>query len=286
MVEVFELVRRVLRPEGVLFLNLGDSYASSSTSAHHRGTANPRFNGRGQRQEAASPAENAPRIGVPPGLKAKDRIGIPHRVVFALQEAGWYWRDEVVWHKPAPMPSSVRDRTTPAHEFLFMLSKRARYHYDAAAIAEPVAESMRRRPDAMRFSSERPEVGPFRSASRRGAARKNAAAGRLVVGFQDRWDSAPPSEVRNRRSVWTVGHQPFPGAHFAVMPQRLVEPCVLAGARPGDLVLDPFAGSGTVGVVALRHGRSFLGLELNAEYAAMARRRIAGPLFAEASHGA
>jgi DNA modification methylase len=183
----------------------------------------------------------------------------------ALQADGWYLRSDIIYSKPNPMPESVTDRPTKSHEFLFLLSKSASYYYDAKAIAEPVAR----------------ERGPWvdTSEKQRGHSRRHA-------GFNGRYAEkiraeGPPKE-RNRHTVWTIATQPFPDAHFAVMPEALVEPCILAGSVPGDLVLDPFAGSGTVGVVAARHGRRFVGIELNPEYVDMARRRIAGPLFAEA----
>jgi len=208
LVEVFREVRRVLADDGTLWLNLGDSYAANRTYQ----VSPTKWSKLEQGQSAV----------VPPGLKPKDLVGIPWRVAFALQADGWYLRSDIIWAKPNPMPESVTDRPTKAHEYLFLLSKRERYYYDAEAIAER----------------------------------------------------------RNKRTVWTITTQPFPDAHFAVMPQALVEPCILAGSEPGDTVLDPFAGSGTVGVVALRHGRRFSGIDLNPEYVAMAQRRIAGPLFA------
>jgi DNA modification methylase len=177
-------------------------------------------------------------------------------VAFALQADGWYLRSEIIWAKPNPMPESVTDRPTKAHEQVFLLAKSQRYYYDAAAIAEPSTGLT-----GGRFGAGGPEVGRLRQ----DAARPRPA----------------DDGTRNRRTVWTVPTQPFSGAHFAVMPEALVEPCVLAGSARGDLVLDPFAGSGTVGVVALRHGRRVIGCELNAEYARMAQRRISGPLFAD-----
>jgi DNA modification methylase len=272
LVDVFRTVRDVLAKDGTLWINIGDCYAASSLSSHARG-------------KAKGP-ENPPRNPPPANLKPKDRLGIPHRLAFALQDDGWWWRDEIVWHKPSPMPTSAKDRTTAAHEFLMMFSTSRRYYYDHAAIAEPVSEAVMRRPEISEFSDNRPAVGPFRSPSRRGAAngikvRERNRGGRtdgFVQGCP--WDGT--REKRNRRSVWMIPPQPFLEAHFAVMPEALVEPCILAGSAPGDTVLDPFAGSGTVGVVAARHGRRFVGIELNAEYVAMARRRIAGPLFANA----
>jgi len=203
-----------------------------------------------------------------PGLKPKDLVGIPWRVAFALQVDGWYLRSDIIWAKPNPMPESVTDRPTKAHEYLFLLSKSQRYYYDAAAIAEPSTGRECGNIDTNAFAVADPTKGRTRT----------------------NLHKIPARQTRNSRTVWTVPTQPFRAAHFAVMPEALVEPCILAGtapretwSSPGDLVLDPFAGSGTVGVVALRHGRRFIGFELNAEYVAMARRRIAGPLFAEAT---
>jgi len=258
LVEVFREVRRVLADDGTLWLNLGDSYVGTSgagTRVDHTNTG-----GAGTRSTSARPAGMRPGADNP--LKAKDLVGIPWRVAFALQADGWYLRSDIIWAKPNPMPESVTDRPTKAHEYLFLLSKSARYYYDAAAISEP--------------SVDPPGV------SRGGALARFGRDEKLIAANAHRGDKIPVSDgSRNRRTVWTVPTQPFAEAHFAVMPEALVEPCILAGSAPGDTVLDPFAGSGTVGVVALRYGRRFIGCELNAEYAQMARRRVAGPLFAE-----
>jgi DNA modification methylase len=191
------------------------------------------------------------------GFKPKDLVGIPWRVAFALQADGWWLRQDIIWHKPNPMPESVTDRCTKSHEYLFLLAKSERYFYDNEAIAE----------QALHSSSGNVERKP---ATLRGAP-KDGVSGNVP------WEG----DTRNRRSVWTIATKPFKGAHFAVMPQALAEPCVLAGSRPSGLVLDPFTGSGTVGVVALRHGRRFVGVELNPEYAEIARDRIEGdqPMF-------
>jgi DNA modification methylase len=238
MVEVFREVRRVLADDGTLWLNLGDSYAAQGGSREYGSSDGA--NGRGPAVAGLrSPA---------PGLKPKDLVGIPWRMAFALQADGWWLRSDIIWSKPNPMPESVTDRPTKAHEYLFLLAKSARYYYDAAAIAEPVEC------DRMRGPSLHPDA-----ASTNG----NGGLSRRPIGG-----------TRNRRSVWTITPKPFKGAHFAVMPEALVEPCVLAGSAPGDVVLDPFAGSGTVGVVSLRHGRRFIGLELNQEYVKLALNRI------------
>ncbi len=283
MVAVFAEVRRVLRSDGTLWLNLGDSYARDAGKGQHKpgdaGKQNyiiERGNGR-----AASTAT----IG--DGLKAKDLVGIPWRVAFALQADGWYLRSDIIWHKPNPMPESVTDRPTKAHEYLFLLTKSERYAYDAAAIAEP-ATCGRIRGPALHADlvSTNGNSGLSRGAYRK--TDKQAEVGsRRYTGFNDRWDAKEDAgavnETRNRRSVWSICTEAYPGAHFAVMPTALVEPCVMAGCPEGGTVLDPFAGSGTVGVVALRHGRQFIGIELNPKYAAMARNRITddAPMFNE-----
>ena len=252
MVEVFSEVRRVLADDGTLWANLGDSYAAGGRGGGMEGE-------RGEKQRSNQGALLGPKKA-PEGLKPKDLVGIPWRIAFALQADGWWLRSDIIWAKPNPMPESVTDRPTKAHEYLFLLAKAERYYYDAAAIAEP--------------SVDPPGV------SRGGALARFGRDEKLIAANAHRGDKIPTSNgSRNRRSVWTIATQPFTEAHFAVMPEALVEPCILAGSAPGDLVLDPFAGSGTVGVVALRHGRRFIGIELNPEYVTMARRRVAGPLF-------
>jgi DNA modification methylase len=291
MVEVFREVRRVLRDDGTVWLNLGDSYNAAGRVGHGTSIG---YKQRTNRASALGADHTRPSAGA---LKEKDLVGIPWRVAFALQADGWYLRSDIIWAKPNPMPEPVRDRPTKAHEYVFLLTKSARYFYDADAVKEPAGH--------------------------------------------------PTAAARNRRTVWTIAPQPFRGAHFATFPEKLVEPCILAGAsergccpecgapwkriterdkpphvdpseidrfgtgeagvhrkvggqyqkwlddhptqtvgwRPtcdhdaepvGSVVLDPFAGSGTTGVVALRHGRRFIGIELNPEYAAIAEARIAG----------
>lgn len=213
----------------------------------------------------------------------------------SIYEPGFYLRSDVIWAKNNPMPESVTDRPTKAHEYVFLLARSERYLYDAKAVAEPLAGNFPpNHPRTVFDNTPPPPPGqsPHRGLRRaKGNARTFRGGGAYTQGRSFDNDGTVEHEshgnvpnetgTRNRRSVWTVATQPFPEAHFATFPEALVEPCVLAGSRPGDLVLDPFAGSGTTGVVALRHGRRFLGLELNPDYAAMARRRIAGPLFAD-----
>ena len=258
LVEVFREVRRVLADDGTLWLNLGDSYASGEVGRHD-GYNPTRAGGTGTNK----PFGTRQQIRLRTGLKPKDLVGIPWRVAFALQSDGWWLRQDIIWAKPNPMPESVTDRCTKAHEYVFLLTKSDRYLYDAAAIAEPAIHA-----------------GHVVKASDPQTA-KNAAKGKFgatAVGFTQH--DTVVGDTRNRRSVWTVSSKPYAGAHFAVMPEALAEPCILAGSRPGDLVLDPFTGSGTVGVVALRHDRDFIGTELNPEYAALAEARIYddGPL--------
>jgi DNA modification methylase len=264
MVEVFREVRRVLRPDGTLWLNLGDSYALGVGSArgkpYRRHAAVKSCLWAGTRSAKRDIGNNGA-VKESPGLKPKDLVGIPWRVAFALQADGWWLRSDIVWSKPNPMPESVTDRPTKAHEYLFLLAKSESYFYDSVAIAEASTE---------RAAGNVTHKGV--TAYKGGDSFHRTKGGLL---------NTIVSATRNRRTVWTIATRPFPEAHFATFPEALVEPCILAGSRPGCLVLDPFAGSGMVGVVALRHGRRFVGIELSPAYCAMARRRIAGPLFAE-----
>ena len=246
---VFREVRRVLRPDGTLWVNIGDSYA----------------------------AKSGPQPG---GYKGKDLIGVPWMLAFALRRDGWYLRQDIVWNKSNCMPESVRDRCTKRHEFIFLLSKAPKYYFDAEAISEPIAGSSTKRYlqniERQRGSDRQPgkSNGPMKAALPRFGGEKygdctedeaRTKSGRIYL----------PSMRRNRRDVWTVSTAGFKGAHFAVFPEKLVEPCILAGCPEGGTVLDPFAGSGTTGVAAKRLRRNFWGIEINAEYAGMAMDRIA-----------
>ena len=247
MVAVFREVRRVLRDDGTLWLNLGDSYANL------RGGKKPGLY-EDKRNDAATWQA---RVSIlPPGLKPKDLVGIPWRVAFALQADGWYLRSDIIWSKPNPMPESVTDRPTKAHEYVFLMSKAARYYYDSEAIKEPVASSSIAR-------LAQPSL-PEQAGSSRVPGKTNGNMKAVGNG-----------KTRNRRSVWTVNTQPYKGAHFATFPEKLIEPCVLAGCPAGGTVLDPFAGSGTTGAVAKRLGRGFIGIELNPDYIGLCEERIA-----------
>jgi DNA modification methylase len=240
MVEVFREVWRVLADNGVLWLNIGDSYAGSGKGP--AGNLGAKHNERH--------LEHRHSAIVPDGLKPKDLVGIPWRLAFALQDDGWYLRQDIIWAKPNPMPESVRDRCTKSHEYLFLLAKSARYYYNNEAIKTDVSQD---------WGTRNRQDGKYH----------NVGSGLSPhTGLEKSYTKA------NKRSVWTIPTQPFKGAHFAVMPEALVEPCILASSKPDDVVLDPFTGSGTVGVVALRHNRSFVGVELNPEYAQIAKTRI------------
>ncbi len=356
MVDVFAEVRRVLRRDGTLWLNLGDCYA---TSANGISAAQIKASGKDDRTYRDKPFST-----IAPGFKAKDLIGLPWMLAFALRADGWWLRSDVVWHKPNPMPESVADRPSRAHEYMFLLSKSGRYYYDAEAVRTPLQPktfttygSQRHTThgnDALgkvksdNWARSLPDRQPRLVDKQRGHSRRHA-------GFNDRWDQMEKGEQQaagaNLRDVWTVATQPFPGSHFATFPPKLIEPCILAGTSPrncetcgapwvrvversggtigqswhdhtddlgngqrvalkagkgqitrvGDapgyqrishgfrpscrcqvntgaahgIVLDPFMGAGTVGVVARRHGRHYLGIELNPDYVTMATERIA-----------
>lgn len=248
MVAVFREVRRVLADDGVLWLNLGDSYIGYKGDNYLREKSTSKL-------QSKTTVPSSHTIGTPQtsNLKHKDLVGIPWRVAFALQADGWWLRQDIIWHKPNPMPESVTDRCTKAHEYVFMLTKSARYYFDNGAIKEPSTQLGK---TSIRFGGNKygDNTDP-KHATKSGNTYTD-------TGF------------RNKRDVWSIPTRPFKGAHFAVMPEALVEPCVLAASRPGDVVLDPFTGSGTVAVVSLRHGRNFIGTELNLEYAEIARQRI------------
>jgi site-specific DNA-methyltransferase (adenine-specific) len=209
LVAIFNEVKRILRDDGTLWLNIGDGYTSGNRGYRASDKKNP------ARAMAVRP-------DTPEGLKPKDLQGIPWRLAFALQDDGWYLRSDIVWHKPNAMPESVKDRPTKAHEYLFMLTKSERYYYNYEGVKE--------------------------------------------VGLN--------GKLRNRRSVWNINTQGFPGAHFATFPTTLIEPCILASTKPGEYVLDPFFGSGTVGITCLEQHRRYVGIELNHEYVALAADRL------------
>uniref|UniRef100_A0A6M3LES1 site-specific DNA-methyltransferase (cytosine-N(4)-specific) n=1 Tax=viral metagenome TaxID=1070528 RepID=A0A6M3LES1_9ZZZZ len=238
MVQVFREVKRVLRGDGTLWLNLGDSYAGGGTGGHI--------------DNKASVIEKAPSHNVVKTLKPKDLCGIPWRVAFALQADGWYLRQDIIWHKPNPMPESVKDRCTKAHEYMFLMSKNGRYYYDADAVRE----------------ADNPD-------GRKQTVRKqtNRYNDNMLNTFQDqeheRWTGS-----RNRRSVWRIPTHSYSEAHFATFPPKLIEPCIFAGSREGDVVLDPFGGACTTPLVCEKYSRRWVAAEISEEYCEISAKRI------------
>lgn len=263
MVEVFDLARELLADDGTLWLNMGDSYAGSWGAQGRQGASGEMASRSvaSARQIAAAQRRNSGTgsIDRAPRCKPKDLVGIPWRLAFALQDAGWWLRQDIIWSKPNPMPESVRDRCTKAHEYLFLMAKSERYYYDADAIKETSASP--EGPGNLRHKGT--------AAYEAGDERMRTKAGLVDIG---------PRDTRNRRSVWTIATQPYADAHFATFPDALVEPCILAGSRPGDIVFDPFMGSGTVASVAQRLGRRWLGSELNSEYVELIKERTKGTM--------
>lgn len=296
LVEGFREVRRVLKPDAVMFLNLGDSYAGSwgNYGGQNRGhgtqrtittgssAVNPAYDGLEQFRPAAT--------NKLPGIKNKDLIGVPWMVAFALRADGWWLRQDIIWAKPNPMPESVTDRCTKSHEYIFLLSKSMKYYFDAAAIRNP--------PSAALVAQIEQGYNGHATKEFDGEGVQNASAtkSRIIEGYRNKvdkvrghtrehkgftgkWDKLSREEQialgSNKRSVWTVGTKPFKGSHFATFPPDLIRPCILAGSRQGDTVLDPFGGSGTVGQVCKEQGRESILIELNAEYLPLIQRRLA-----------
>jgi DNA modification methylase len=246
MVEVFRCVWDVLKDDGTLWLNIGDSYYN-----YRPGKGQPLVKQTVANSDQDLPPTCARRGNKLDGLKEKDLIGIPWMLAFALRADGWYLRQDIIWHKPNPMPESVQDRCTKAHEYIFLMSKSQKYHYDHEAIKDPVKQDWgtRDRTDG-KYHNEGSGLQPH-------------------SGLEKSY------EMANKRSVWTVNTKPYAGAHFAVFPSDLIEPCILAGAAPGQVVLDPFMGSGTTAQVAQSLGRQYLGCELNTDYEALQTSRVA-----------
>jgi len=250
LVAVFREVRRVLRDDGTIWVNMGDSYARDGgtdrkvpTSARVQSTRNTLI----QMSDRTSRS--------PGGMKSKDLMGMPWRLAFALQDDGWYLRQDIIWNKPNPMPESVRDRCTKSHEYVFLLSKSKKYYFHQEAIAEDAVEP--RGPGNVAPIEALPGERSTENSNIRGSLHK--------IG---------PRFTRNKRSVWTVATHSFKGAHFATFPPDLIRPCILAGAPRGGLVLDPFGGAGTTALVSMQEGRRSILCELNPEYAALAQQRL------------
>lgn len=309
MVAVFREVRRVLHDDGTLWLNIGDSYSGSGRGGNPEAGTKQGTNRGSQsvgllygREQESRDAERA-RIKAQndaiacSGVKPKDLIGIPWMLAFALRADGWYLRQDIIWSKPNPMPESVRDRCTKAHEYLFLLSKGPRYHYDAEAIAEPISAASVARlaqdvenqagssrvPGKINGTMKAVRKSRNRTTFRGGSYCNNESFDNDGDMKSKGGDVVRESGTRNRRSVWEVPTQPFKEAHFATFPPALIEPCILAGCPKGGTVLDPFGGAGTTGLVADRLQRNAIMVELNPEYAEIARNRMQrdGGLFTE-----
>jgi DNA modification methylase len=308
MVDVFEELRRVLRSDGTCWMNMGDSYATGAgkvNSTPGGGTQGERWTGvRGDDKAPARGPLTQPNRMPLAGFKPKDLVMMPHRLAIALQDAGWWVRQDIVWSKPNPMPESVRDRCTKSHEYIFLLTKSERYYYDQDAIAEPLAESSIARlaqdvdqqvgsgrvpgktNGAMKAVSRGVGWGPGTDKDgrqRERVTKRIDADASARMGRGPGWREKPQPETRNKRSVWNITTQPFAEAHFATFPPELPETCIKAGCPPGGIVLDPFFGAGTTGLVAERLQRDCIGIELNPAYAEIARRRIVGdcPILAD-----
>ena len=247
MVEVFRCVKDILADDGVLWVNIGDSYAMASMRGE-----NSKFSGQvGAHKGYENGSVKLGKRSIPFGIKAKDLIGIPWMLAFALRADGWYLRQDIIWHKPNPMPESVQDRCTKAHEYIFLLSKSQKYFYDNEAIKVPVKED---------WGTRDRTDGKYHNEG---------------TGLQPHTGLEKSYEMANKRSVWSVNTKPYKGAHFAVFPEELIEPCILAGSRAGDVVFDPFMGSGTTAQVAQQLGRKYLGCELNPDYKPLQDKRVA-----------
>lgn len=247
LVSVFRKVRRVLKDDGTVWLNLGDSYAGSGQGGNLD---------KNKKLKSMTPLKQTPLAG----LKKKDLIGIPWRVAFALQEDGWYLRQDIIWHKPNVMPEAVKDRCTKSHEYIFLLSKHKNYYFDAEAIKEPVV-------------SIKGNNKTFRNGGvyTKGQSYFNSKK----IEAETHGNKPNESGKRNKRDVWTIPTHPYKGAHFAAFPLKLVIPCVLAGTREGDVILDPFFGSGTIAEAAALLNRNWLGIDINPDYEPLYKQRLA-----------
>ena len=260
MVEVFRCVWDVLEDDGTLWLNIGDSYFNTTkgtggsnpeTSPFQNRKGNENFQGFKSRKLSAGET----------GCKPKDLIGIPWMLAFALRADGWYLRQDIIWHKPNPMPESVQDRCTKAHEYIFLMSKSQKYYYDRMSIAEPAAYAEEHARKKTSWGNKKADAGVKANIEKY-----------QVIGEENKTTLA--GGMANKRSVWTVTTKPYAGAHFAVFPQDLIEPCILAGAPIGGIVLDPFMGSGTTAQVAKHLNRQYLGCELNLDYKPLQDKRL------------
>ena len=293
IVGVFREIKRVLKKEGTCWLNLGDSYAMSSMRGKNSDFSKTK---RGKHYETSGIINT--NKGVPHDLKAKDLVGIPWRVAFALQVDGWYLRQDIIWHKPNPMPESVTDRCTKSHEYIFLLAKNPKYYFNNDAIKEKAITKEERPNGVVRdreydYDSKQKAMGRHKNLKEKGQTNHTMHIKRTSeyqikmqeifgknrgnpgMGIDGSTLGIKNDGLRNKRSVWTINTKPFSEAHFATFPEKLIEPMVLAGCPPKGLILDPFMGAGTTGLVAKKLGKNYLGIELNPEYIKIANGRLA-----------
>lgn len=270
LVAVFSEVRRILKPDGTIWVNIGDSYAQGKIGRDDTDAAGSErlsaFGHPGYANKDINITAPVKQRKLAAGLKPKDLIGIPWMLAFALRADGWYLRQDIIWHKPNPMPESVTDRCTKSHEYIFLLSKSRDYYYDIEAMREPAAYGN----NGSQFHTGKTadhQLG--RASKKRGefTGKTNAIPGREAF--------RAVTETRNRRSVWSIATQPYTEAHFATFPEELPRLCISAGCPENGIVLDPFFGAGTTGLAALQLGRRYIGIEINSEYTALAQRRLA-----------
>jgi len=287
LTEVFTEVRRVLKTEGTLWLNLGDSYSGSGKGIGD--TTGDKW-----KQATNKGSRNGKFLKINTGLKPKDLIGIPWMAAFALRSSGWYLRQDIIWHKPNPMPESVTDRCTKSHEYVFLLSKSAKYYYDHEAIKQPMAANSINRLSQNVDGQEGSDRVPGKTNGKMKAVRANGIVRDRMLDYdskektlrgnnnrgqyQKESDIPLPDALANKRSVWTVTTKPFSGAHFATFPQDLIVDMIKAGCPEGGIILDPFMGAGTTAVVARKLNRNFIGYELNPEYLKIAETRLKNEL--------
>ena len=245
LVEVFRVVRDKLRDDGTLWINIGDSYYNYRPS---KGKSYPKQTVSKTKQDL--PDYSSKRNNKLSNLKEKDLIGIPWMLAFALRQDGWYLRQDIIWHKPNPMPESVRDRCTKSHEYIFLLSKNRKYYYDNEAIKEPVKKD---------WGTRNRDQGKYHNEG---------------TGLQPHSGLTKSYTTKNKRSVWSITNKPYKQAHFATFPPDLIEPCILAGSKAGDIVLDPFMGSGTTAMVSKQHQRYYIGCELHNNYSDLIDKRL------------
>lgn len=278
LVDVFREVKRLLRGDGTLWLNIGDSYAGSRKSAaRYPDDARKHLQGTNKGSVGCDAITRTQY-----DRSSKNLLGIPWRVALALQDDGWILRSDIIWAKPNPMPESVRDRPTKSHEYIFLFSKSQKYFYDAEAIAEPIADSTAadKRFSSDGYSCGRPERGYPKAAQQGSGALKPRYGGKKYTGTPELFFRTKSGNIydrrpfRNKRDVWFIATAAYKNAHFATFPEKLVEPCILAGCPEGGIVLDPFIGSGTVAFVAEKLDRQWLGFDINPDYIAIARQRL------------